>query len=155
MKIKDMVKLFLIVILGLNFLISLLFVTINSEAYFFGNKLGGINAAFYLLINSSIGIIVAYILLKKEGKGVYFSILFFGYNFIETLFTNMYSFNIYTISPLFSIGLILSVVLMVIYRSCDNRVAALTTTKSSSAATLPLVIPCQGRGMRRWSLVRR
>ena len=116
----DIVRYILIFLLGLNFS-GLVFTSfINPEAYFFGIKLGGINASIYLLANGLVGVAIAYTLLKKKNLGGYSSVLYFGCNFTEVLVTNIsvipnLFFPFYfIISPLYTTGLILSIVFLII-----------------------------------------
>jgi len=116
----DIVRYILIFLLGLNFS-GLVFTSfINPEAYFFGIKLGGINASIYLLANGLVGVAIAYTLLKKKNLGGYSSVLYFGCNFTEVLVTNIsvipnpfFPFY-FIISPLYTTGLILSIVFLII-----------------------------------------
>jgi len=112
----DIVRYILIFLLGLNFS-GLVFTSfINPEAYFFGIKLGGINASIYLLANGLVGVAIAYTLLKKKNLGGYSSVLYFGCNFTEVLVTNisvipnLFFPSYFIISPLYTTGLILSIV---------------------------------------------
>lgn len=100
----------LIILFVLIFLGSVFISFINPESYFFGEKLGGTKAITYLLINGSIGILIAWLLLMKKNRGEFLSVLYFGYNFIEALVTNVISFGVALISPLFTTGLIASIV---------------------------------------------
>ena len=110
----NIVKYALISLLLLNFLGSAFISFINPESYFFGIKLGGINASSYLLANGVVGVVIAYALLKMKNIGKYLSVLYFGYNFTEALITNLsFEFGL-LISPLFTIGLTFSMVLLII-----------------------------------------
>ena len=116
----NVVRYILVFLLGLNFF-GLVFTSfINPETHFFGIKLGGINASIYLLANGLVGVAIAYTLLKKKNLGEYSSVLYFGYNFTEVLVTtisvipNLFFPFYFTISPLYTTGLILSIVFLII-----------------------------------------
>lgn len=113
-------KVALIAVLSLNLMSSFFVAAVNPEAHFFGGKLGGTLATAYLLANGFVGMIVAYTLYKSEGRGQYTSAAFFGYNFIEALFTNMRAFDRLAVSPLHSLGLVISM-LMIIVNHTDRR----------------------------------
>ena len=108
----NILKLLLISLFLLNFFGSAFISLINPESYFFGVRLGGMNASLYLLANGFVGVIIAYLL--KKDVGIYLSVLYFGYNFTEVLITNLaFGFGP-IISPFFTIGLVLSIALLMI-----------------------------------------
>ena len=96
----------------LNFLGSVLVSYINPESYFFGEKLVGVSAIIYLLTGGIAGMIIVYFLFKEKTKGEILSVIYFGYFFVESLITNL-SLG-FSISPLFKLGLVLSIILLVI-----------------------------------------
>jgi hypothetical protein len=111
---EKVVRYTLVVLLVLSF-VSLVFISlINPESYFFGEKLSGKIATTYLLIGGIAGIIIAYLLFKKKSEGKILSVLYFGYFFIEILVTNLSLGFGFLISPLFTMGLVISIVLLVI-----------------------------------------
>jgi len=114
MKIKNTLKVVLLGILLLNLLSTLFLAIINPEAYIFGYKLGGAWAAAYLLANGCLGMAAAYAMFRWEEKGSYISFVFFGYNFVEVLITNIYAFGSYAAPPLQSIGLIIAMALIIV-----------------------------------------
>ncbi len=118
MKIKNTLKVVLLGILFLNLLSSLFLAIINPEAFLLGYKLGGAWSSAYLLVNGCLGMVVAYALYRWEEKGSYLSFIFFGYNFVEVLITNIYAFGSYAASPLHSIGLIIAIVLIMVSNDC-------------------------------------
>jgi hypothetical protein len=120
MGLRNTLKVALIAALSLNLVSSFFVMFVNPEAYFFGNKLGGAPATAYLLANSFTGMIVAYALYRSEGRGKYASAVFFGYNFAEVLFTNVRAYDRLAVSPLHSLGLVVSL-LMIIVNSSDRR----------------------------------
>ncbi len=120
MGLRDALKVALIVVLSLNLISSFIIAVVNPEAHFFGNKLGGTLAATYLLVNGFSGMIVAYALYRFEGWGQYASVVFFGYNFTEVLFTNLRAFDRLKISPLHSLGLLISMLMFIVNHS-DRR----------------------------------
>jgi len=65
-------------------------------------------------VNGIVGVVVALVLLKQKNKGKYLSLLYFGYNFTESLITNLSLFPNFSISPLFTTGLMLSIALLII-----------------------------------------
>lgn len=104
----------LVVLLVLSFL-SLIFVSVvNPESYFFGEKLGGGKATIYLSIGGVAGIVIAYLLFKKKSGCELLLVLYFGYFFTETLITNLSLGFGFLISPLFTMGLVISIVLLVV-----------------------------------------
>jgi len=108
----SIVRYALIFLLVYNFLGLGFISVINPESYFFGVKLGGINASLYLLTNGFVGVVIAYALLMRKNIGNFLSVLYFGYNFSDVLITNL-SFGWGSlISPIFTLGLILSIVLL-------------------------------------------
>ena len=104
----------LVVLFVLSFLNSVFVSLVNPEAFFFGEKLSGEKATVYLLIGGVTGIITAFFLFKKKSGGEIISVLYFGYFFIETLVTNLSLGYGFLISPLFTIGLVTSIVLLVV-----------------------------------------
>lgn len=116
MKIEDALKIALLGVLILSTTSSFFVAIANPEAHFFGQKLGGSMADVYLLANSCFGVVVAIAILRWEGNVWYLPIAFFGYNFVEILFTNIYTFDRAVVSPLHSLGLTISVLLVVAER---------------------------------------
>ena len=110
----------LIAALSLNLISSFFVAVVNPEAFFFGNKLGGTMATAYLLANGFAGMIVAYALYRSEWRGQYISVAFFGYNFTEALFTNVRALDRLAVSPMHSIGLVISILMIVVNRT-DRR----------------------------------
>jgi hypothetical protein len=117
MELRDALKVALIAVLSLNLISSFFVAVVNPEAHFFGNKLGGAQATAYLLANGFAGIIAAYALYRSEGQGQYISVAFFGYNFTETLFTNVRAFDRLAVSPLHSLGLVISMLMIIVNRT--------------------------------------
>ena len=102
------------VLLVLNFLCLILVSFINPEAYLFGKKLTGIDAIIYLLTGGIFGLLIAHLLFKKKSKGEILSLLYFGYFFTENLITNLSLGFSFLISPLFTVGLVVAIVLVVV-----------------------------------------
>jgi hypothetical protein len=121
MGLRNTLKVALIAALSLNLVSSFFVLVVNPEAHFFGNKLGGTLATVYLLVNGFSGIIVAYALYRSEGRGQYVSVAFFGYNFTEVLFTNFRAFDRLEVSPLYSLGLLISMLMFIVNRSDRRR----------------------------------
>jgi len=120
MGLRDALKWALIAVLSLNLISSFFVAVVNPEAFFFGNKLGGTMATAYLLANGFAGMIVAYALYRSEWRGQYISVAFFGYNFTEALFTNVRALDRLAVSPMHSIGLVISILMIVVNRT-DRR----------------------------------
>jgi hypothetical protein len=120
MGLRDALKVALIAALSLNLISSFFVAVVNPEAFFFGNKLGGTMATAYLLANGFAGMIVAYALYRSEWRGQYISVAFFGYNFTEALFTNVRALDRLAVSPMHSIGLVISILMIVVNRT-DRR----------------------------------
>ena len=112
--IQKLIKTSIIIIFVINFLAGLFFSIINPEAYIFGTKLSGINAIIYILVNGITGMVIGYILFRKEMKGIYLSLVFFVVNLIEIIFTNIFTFYIYNFSYLFLVGLVLTIGLIML-----------------------------------------
>ena len=111
---EEVVRYILIVLLVLNFAGSAFVSLINPEAYFLGEKLSGGKAAAYLLTGAIAGAIIAYLLLTKKRGGEIASVLYFGGYFIESL-VRILSLDLgFLISPLFTIGLVVSIFLLFI-----------------------------------------
>jgi len=67
--------------------------------------------------------IIAYLLLKKKREAEILSVLYFSYFLIESLITNLSLGFGFSISPLSTIGLVISIVLlMVSKRRCHKDV---------------------------------
>ena len=120
---ENIVRYTLVFLLVLSFLCSIFISFINPESYFFGEKLSGGKAKIYLLLGGITGIIIAYLLLKKKNKGEILSVLYFGYFFMETLITNLSLGFGFLISPLSTIGLVISIILLMVRkRRCHKNV---------------------------------
>lgn len=120
MGLRDALKVALIAALSLNLISSFFVAIVNPEAFFFRNKLGGTMATAYLLANGFAGMIVAYALYRSEWRVQYISVAFFGYNFTEALFTNVRALDRLAVSPMHSIGLVISILMIVVNRT-DRR----------------------------------
>ena len=127
METEDALKMALLGILVLSTVSSFFHAIANPEAHFFGQKLGGAMADAYLMANGCVGIVVAIAILRWEDKGRYLPIAFFGYNFVEILFTNIYAFDKVVVSPLHSLGLTISVLLIIV----EYRKAVRSTSRLS------------------------
>ena len=106
----------LIFILGIDVLGQMLIAFINPEAFFFGNKLGGGSAFIYLLTNAIIAALIIIVILQNLKAGALLSIMYFGYNFAESLITSTTLLNkpfLLMLPPLPTFGLILSILLFV------------------------------------------
>ena len=114
LKIENLLRNILIFIIGLSLVSSLAFSLINQEVFFFGNKLVGYITLIYLMIVALTGVITAYSLLRRKRTGGIISILFFGYLFIEVLITSISLGYGLMLSPLFTAGLLISLILILI-----------------------------------------
>ena len=76
MNLTSMVSYALVFLLVLNLVGSVFIAFTNPESYFFGVKLGGVNASLYLLTNGVVGVAVAYALLRKKPVGKFLSVLY-------------------------------------------------------------------------------
>jgi len=101
-------------LLFLSFFASVFVAFINPEDYLFGIKLGGMSVILYLLIRGIAGIYIAYLLLKRKNNGEILSVLYFICFFVETLITNVFLGFGFLISPLFTAGLVVSTILLVV-----------------------------------------
>jgi len=110
--IEDLLRYILVFIIGLSVISSLTFSFINQEVFFFGNKLIGYMTLIYLIIVTMIGVVTAYLLLQRKKAGRIISMLFFGYLFIEVLITNICLGYSLMPSPLFTTGLLISLILI-------------------------------------------
>jgi hypothetical protein len=111
---ENITKYTLMALLVVNFFGAVLVSIINPESLFLGQKMVGTRAVIYLLAMGATGLIVAYLLLKNVGNGESMSILYFGFLFIESLATNTYLGLGFLVSPIYTAGLIISVMLFVI-----------------------------------------
>lgn len=94
---------------------------INPEAYFFGNKLGGISATIYLLINSLFSGMIIYLFYKKLEIVLILSLLYFIYNIYESFMTSMILFHESRLSIISIFGLILSILILIFDKVATNR----------------------------------
>ncbi len=115
--IEDIVTYILIFLFIFIFIANVFITILNPESFFFGKKLGGERAAAYLLTDGIFGLLTAYLLRKKGQAGTIAALLYSAYNFIEVLITNAVAFRSYSISPLFSTGLIFSIALYAIRKN--------------------------------------
>lgn len=90
-------------------------VIINPEAYFFGNKLGGISATIYLLINNFIGLTIIYFLItnSNSNKIMIFTLIYFIYNIIESITTSLILFREYNFPIVFILGFLITLIMMI------------------------------------------
>ncbi len=101
------IKYTLVTMLILNFIMPLITLTINQEAWFFGHKLGGIKASCWLLTNGIAGLVLAYPLLKEVRYGFLAVFLFFVVNFVNVMLIPLQGL---AYPPFYSLGLILSLI---------------------------------------------
>ncbi len=113
--------LILILLVGSSGQIVLAFT--NPESYFFGMKLGGNPAVVYMILNSAIGVILVYLLLRDLKIGAIISILYFGYNIIECVATSLILYHKLSFPYISVLGLVLSiaVLLFIIIIKKDNN----------------------------------
>ena len=119
---ENVVRHALKVVLLVNFFCLVFISFIDPEAYFFGEKLVGINAIIYLSTRGIVGLIIAYFLFKKKSEAEVLSLAYFGYFFLDILITNLYSGFGLLISPLMTIGLVVSIVLLVVRKFNQTRI---------------------------------
>jgi len=113
---ENVVRHTLRILLVLNFFCLVFVYFINPEAYFFGEKLSEDNVKTYLLTGSIAGIAIAHLLFKRKIEGEILSLLYFGYFFVENLITNLFLGLGFIISPLFTVGLVVSIILLMVAR---------------------------------------
>jgi len=104
----------LIILLVFNIYGSVFILFFNLESYFFGEKLVVANSIIYLLIGDIAGATIVCLLFMKKGMGEILSVIYFGYFFIESLMTNLSLGFGFLVSPLFKLGLVISIALLVI-----------------------------------------
>ena len=114
--IKTVVKVALSTILILNSVLALLFAVVNPEALVLATKISGTGAVLYQLVNAILGMIVAYVLLREHKRGAYLCILFLGFHFVEVLISNISTFHVLSFSPLYSVGVALTMFQLIINR---------------------------------------
>ena len=102
MRMSRAIKYALETMLVLNFILSLIPLLINPEAWSFSYKLGGIKASCWLLTNGIIGLILAYSLFKNVRYSYLAVLIFFLVNFVNVI-TNTNAF-----SPFYFSGTVLS-----------------------------------------------
>ncbi|MCX9012761.1 MAG: hypothetical protein OIN66_16790 [Candidatus Methanoperedens sp.] len=115
--VEDIVRYILIFLFILIFIVHVFITLINPEGFFFGKKPGGTRAVAYLLANGVLGLLTAYLLGRGKNTGTIAALLYSAYNFTEVLVTNAVAFRSYSISPLFSTGLVFSIALYVIQKN--------------------------------------
>jgi len=93
----------LMLLLILKFILSLIPLLVNPEAWFFGYKLGGIKASRWLLTNGIIGLVLAYSLLKNIRYSFLAAFIFFVVDFVNAMMIPVRTYH-----PLPFLGLILS-----------------------------------------------
>jgi len=113
---KTVVKVALSTILILNSVLALLFAVVNPEALVLATKISGTGAVLYQLVNAILGMIIAYVLLRERERGTYLCILFLGFHFVEVLISNIFAFHLLSFSPLYSVGVALTVFQLIINR---------------------------------------
>ena len=107
----------IIFLLGVDVLGHVFIAFINPEAFFFGKKLGGTSAFVYLLTNATVAAITIIAILQNLKIGALLSIMYFGYNFAESVITSTKLLNkpfLLMLPPLPTVGLILSILLFVL-----------------------------------------
>jgi hypothetical protein len=91
--------------------------SINPESYFWGTKLGGLNAAAYLLLGGFIGLIFSFLVFRRKREGEILSICYFGYYLVEASVTYLVVFDRgFTVPPLPVMGFLVSLILSCIRR---------------------------------------
>ena len=103
----EVIRYVLAIMLILNFTLSLVPILINSEAWFFRHKLGGIKASCWLLTNGVIGLVLGYSLLIDLKYSFLAVFLFFAANFVNVM---MIPLKGLAYPPFYSLGLILSLI---------------------------------------------
>ena len=101
------IKYALMLLLILNFILPLIALTLNQEAWFFGYKLGGRKASCWLLTNGAVGLILTYCLLKNMRHSFLATFLFFVVNFVNVMIIPLQG---KAYSSFYSLGLILSLI---------------------------------------------
>jgi len=107
----ESIKYALVIMLILKFILSPVPLLVNPEAWFFGYKLGGIKASCWLLTNGTIGLVLAYSLLKDIRHGFLAAFLFFLVNFVNVMMIPLQGLAYH---PFYSLGLILSLIGVVV-----------------------------------------
>jgi len=89
----------------LKFILSLVSLLVNPEAWFFDYKLDGIKASCWLLTNGIIGLVFAYSLLKDLRYGFLAVFIFFVVDFVNAMMIPLQGL---AYPPFYSLGLVLS-----------------------------------------------
>jgi len=97
-------------LLGIIFLGQILVSLINAETFVFGTKLNGAQAVAYLLGNSTIGIVLTYVILRRARLGTMLCLVYFLYNTLAVTITNLQLFDKSILPPIFVIGFIVSAI---------------------------------------------
>ena len=121
MKLKFIFIVLLTAILAIISIGNIIVAIINPEAYFFGNKFGGISAIIYLLINSFFSGMIIYLFYKKLQIVLTLSLLYFIYNISESVMTSMILFHEYRSSSILIFGLILSILILILNKAETKR----------------------------------
>jgi hypothetical protein len=109
---KNVLKSILILILAIISIGNIALVFINPEAYFFGNKLGGMPAVLYLTINSILSSAIIFLFLsgKKLRIVLILSLLYFIYNIIETIMTSLILFHEFGFPTILIFGFLITII---------------------------------------------
>jgi hypothetical protein len=101
-------------LLGIVFFGQILASLINAEAFVFGTKLSGAQAVVYLFGNSIIGIVLAYVILRRARLGTVLSLVYFLYNVLAVAITNLQLFGKFILPPIFVIGFAVSAIVLLL-----------------------------------------
>lgn len=103
-------RLALAFLLGLAALGSVVIGLLNPESYLLGNRVSGIVAAFHLFLLAGVALYTINSLLTEKPSSPYLSMGYFAYTSAEVISTNYSLGQGLAPSPLFTLGLTLSLV---------------------------------------------
>lgn len=114
---KQILKSVLILTLAIMAIGNTALALINPEAYFFGNKLGGMPAVLYLMMNSFASVTIIYLLFlrgKKLEIVLILSLLYFIYNIIESIITSLILFHEFGFPPILIFGFLITIISLIV-----------------------------------------
>lgn len=114
---KQILKSVLILTLAIIAIGNTALALINPEAYFFGNKLGGMPAVLYLMMNSFASVTIIYLFFSRGKKleiVLILSLLYFIYNIIESIITSLVLFHEFGFPTILIFGFLITIISLIV-----------------------------------------
>lgn len=113
---KKILKSVLILTMTIMTIGNIAIALINPEAYFFGNKLGGMPAVLYLMMNSSASGTIIYLFLRGKNLKIVLilSLLYFIYNIVESITTSLILFHEFGFPTILIFGFLITIISLVV-----------------------------------------